>query len=217
MTAALNAHALDITGREIDVLTGAEYTRGFGWEGELSVAGAVRLGGQYALKGGLSAGRAEGVTEIRAFAAASAGLFTNAPVFVELSYKYGVLVEYEAGAHSILPVISYSGRRAGVSAGVNFRFTSFFAGEPQFESILSFNAYFNFINRETLLVAISCGNFGDFYGGNMGAYSLKLNTAVRVNARWRITNEIELLQSGGDGLSTVFYGFAFRGGAKVSW
>jgi len=211
------AYGIDLTGKEIEACITVEYNRTVNYMAGVSAVGGIELNGVCKLRSGVSIGKSADSTEINAFLGGGYSPFSKAPVVFSLAYIYNGLPEYEAHAHSLLPFISYNAKRAGISLGVNFRFTSFFGEPAQFESIISSRAYFNIINNEMFRIGVSAGNFNDFYAKNMGAYSLNINTVIRFNDNWQIINDFELLQSGGDGLSVTFYGFRWHGGAKFTW
>ncbi|MCL2759502.1 MAG: hypothetical protein FWD22_04760 [Treponema sp.] len=212
------AFSLEITEKELEAFLRGEYNRSSTYCGDMSAAGGIELNNQYKIKSGVSVGKSAGLVDINAFTGAKYTPLSNVPhLAVSLAYIYNGLPVYETHTHSILPVISYNAERAGISIGPNFRFVSFFGEKPIFETILSFDIYFNFVNDETLAIGLSVGNFSEFYPKNMGAYSLSLNAIIRLDSNWSLINQLELMQSGGDGFSTTFYGFGWRGGAKYSW
>jgi hypothetical protein len=213
-------YGIDITEKEVEAYLTGEYTRGFIYNGNISAVGGIELNNILKFRGGFSIGKSAGSTDLDAFAGVRFSPFSGLhliPLNFSLSYIYNGFPEYETNTNSILPFISYNTPRAGISMGLNLRFTSFFGETAQFESILSFRAYYNFLNDETLRVGISAGNFSEFYAKNMGAYSLSLNAVIRLNDNWSIINEFEVMQSGGDGFTTTFYGFGWRGGARFTW
>jgi len=212
-----NAGAMDITGKELEVHLSGEHNRGFGYCGGFSVIGAVKPHESVFLRGGLSAGKLAGVSNVKAFSSVRAAPFSKIPLQFSLIYNYDGLSEYDVHTHSVLPVVSYNTARVGISYGPNFRFTSFFGEPAQFEPINSFSVHVNAINNEKRRLEVAVGNFGDFYAKNMGAYSLKLNYEAFVTVNLTLTGGVELLQSGSDVLSANYYGTAFRGGAKYSW
>ena len=214
-----SVHSLDINITEMEAggYFRGEYTRASHFLNEISAIGKIELEEKYAFKGGFAVGKALTEWSINSFVNSAYSPFENIPLGVSVSYIYNGLPDYETHANSIIPFIFYNADRAGISLGCNFRFTRFFGEKAQFESILSLYGYFNFINKEKLLFGIGAGNFYDFYAYNLGAYSLNINTAFRLDSNWRIINDIEFRQSGGDGLTTTLYGIAFRTGAKYSW
>jgi len=210
-------YSIDVTETTAEVFLRGEYNRGFNNYGEASAAAGIEFNKLVKLRGGFSMGTTAEDTDINAFFSAGYSPFSAIPLTFSLMYIYSGFPEYSAHTHAILPVISFGTDRAGVSAGVNFRLASFYGSEAQFESIFSFNGYFNFINNELLRIGISAGNYSEFLARNMGAYSFCFNVLVRFNDNWSMNNSLEFLQSGGDGFSTVFYGFAWRGGVKFTW
>jgi len=214
-----NIPALDIaiTEKEAEASLKGEYNRSLLYYGELSSAGRLELNSRCTFSGGISLGKAEGITDIKLFTAARVDPLEGKPLHLTLGYIYNGLPEYEAHSHTILPVVAYNAKRAGIAIGMGLRFTSFFTEPALFESMLSFSGYFNFINNETLCIGINCANFDDFSVKNMGAYSFGLNSSVRLNGQWSLINELRLLQSGSVGLSSNFYGIALRTGVKFTW
>ena len=218
-------HALDteITGKEAEAHLKGEFNRGGYFYGEISAIGALELNNQLKFKTGVSLGWAEDITDIRVFTNARYGLPIKWPqeplgsLGLGLSWIYNGLPEYKAHSHTLLPVVSWNAKYGGITIGPGFRFTSFFKEAAIFEPSLSFSVYANFINNEKLRIGVIIANFNDFQAHNFGFYSLCFNSAVRINRFWSILNELELKQSGGDGLTTTFYGIALRGGARFTW
>jgi len=214
-----NAYSLDIhiTGKEAETALMWEYNRAFYQYGEISAIGAVELNNRYKVRGGLSFGISAFDSDINTFINAECSPFLKLPLSFSLFYIYNGLPEYEAHTHSIMPVVSFNAKRAGISIGPNFRLSSFFGGPAIFESILSFYIYLNFINNDTLNIGAAWGNFNDFHAKNIGAYSLTFYALIRLRANWSIVSRIELMQSGGDGLTSAFYGISCRAGVKYTW
>jgi hypothetical protein len=125
--------------------------------------------------------------------------------------------DYEMYAHALLPTVAYKNKWVGMALGVNFRFTSFFGESPIFESMLAFSGFINFVNTERIRAGVECSNYGDFNAGNAGAYYLSLNGDITVAEGVVVCNRLELYQSGSIGLSSTFYGIAFRAGILFSW
>jgi hypothetical protein len=206
-----------ITAKEAEAYFKNEFNRSFYYYGELSSAGGMELDSRYTLRGGISLGLAKDVTDIRGFTSAAFSPPRLKQLNFSLAYIYNGLPEYGAHSHTILPLVSFNAKWAGVSIGTSLRFTSFFRGPAVFEPLLSLSAYVNFINSETLLIGIRIANFNEFSAGNMGAYSLSVNSWVRLNENWSIINNLELMQSGSVALSSNFYGIAWKGGVKYTW
>jgi len=206
-----------ITAKEVEAYIRGEYNRSFTYYGDISVIGSIELINQIKFRGGISLGKASGYTDINTFINTEYSPFSSVPVSFSLSYRYNGITEYQNHIHTILPIVSYNARRAGISVGPSFRFTSFFNNDLQFESILSFYGYINFVSNDSFTVGAGFGTFNDFNAKNLGAYSFSVFALMRLDNNWSIYNEVELMQSGGDGLSTAFYGFSWRGGARYSW
>ena len=215
----LRAQSLEITGKEIECSAGLEYNRSFSWGGNFFTSGAAGINNRYAFKGGLGLGGIGKSFEIKVFSSGKAALLPEFPLFFCLNYLYHGLPgqAFDVHTHSVLPYISLEGRWAGFAAGNNFRFTRFLGETTVFEPVLSFWGYVNFINKEKIRIGLGFGNFGDFYTGNLGSLYLKAGGIARVDNKWSVTGEVELLQSGIDGLTASFYGIAFRGGVKYAW
>jgi hypothetical protein len=220
-----NANSLEaeITNKYVEACLKNEYSRGFNYYGELSSAAGLELNSRYSFSGGISFGIAHDFTSLNTFAGAEFSPFALSrlqavkPLNFSLAYIYNGLPGYDVHTHSIQPVVSYKTRQAGASIGPCFRFTSLLGGSVLYEAIFSFSIYFNFINNENLLIGISVSNFDNFNARNTAAYSLNLNSAVRLNDRLMLINKLEFMQSGADGLTANFYGIAWRGGVKFTW
>ncbi|MDR2553595.1 MAG: hypothetical protein LBD31_10600 [Treponema sp.] len=153
----------------------------------------------------------------KAFAGGEAALPISLPLYAGLAYIYNGLPGYEIYSHTLLPLMSLKGRWAGIALGPGFRFTEFFGEPPVFESMISFSAYVNFLDREKLRLGLRCANFNNFNAGNMGAYFINLNSTVYLTKQCALINEFEILQSGSVALSANFYGIVYRGGVVFTW
>jgi len=216
------ALGIELTGKEVEAHLRGEYSRSYNFFGDISAIGAVELNHRLRFKAGFSLGWAEGITEIKIFNNAYFNLLKKwqgplGPLGLGLSWMYNGLPEYEAHSHTLLPIIYYYARYGGISIGTGFRFTSYFHEPAIFQPTLSISVYANFVNNEKFRIGVSLANFNDFQANNFALYSLCFNSEVRINSNWSVLNELELKQSGGDGLSAAFYGVALRGGAKFSW
>jgi len=210
-------NSLEITEKEAGGYFRGAFTRSNDYLNEISTIGLIELDDKYTFKGGLSLGRTIVDTDINSFLNVKYSPFENIPLGFSVSYIYNGFPEYETHANSIFPFVSWDGQRMGVSAGCNFRFTRFFRESAQFESILSFNVYLNFINNDKLCFGLGFGNFDDFHANNLASFSPKLYAVIRFDSNWHLINDIEIMQSGADGLTTTLYGVSFRTGAKYSW
>jgi hypothetical protein len=211
-------YAQDFSEKEVEMYLRAEYNRTYEFWGNISAIGSFKVDEIWAFRGGLNFGGTSGVTDIGLFASAGVTPFSGLrPLGFSLYYVYNGLPEYEAHSHAVLPFVFFNTKMAGIQAGCNFRFSTFFGSPAQFETELTFLAYLNFINNENLRLGISCGNLSDFNAANLGEMSLRFNSTVRVNDNWSVINDLILLQSGLDGFTAIFYGIAWRGGVKYSW
>jgi len=213
----IETHAVQITDGEIEAYLRGEYNRVFNYYGDISAIGLIELNNMYTFRLGFSLGKAAGSTNIKTHTSAAIAPFSRIPLAFHIIYLYNGIPDYDNHTHTILPLVSFNTPRAGISIGPSLRFTSFFNEGAQFESILSFSMYFNFINNEKLCLGLSFVNINDFQAKNFGAYSLMFNTVIRLDDKWQIINDLEFTQSGGDGFSTVFFGFGWRGGVKYKW
>jgi hypothetical protein len=208
---------IEITGKEAEAHLMWEYNRSYNFYGDISAIGAIELNNRLKFKTGISVGGAEGVTDIRIFTNTRFGLPVKWPFGLGLIWIYNGLPEYEAHSHTLLPCFSFNARYAGIAIGPSFRFTNFYEEPAIFESTLSISVYANFINNNKLRIGVILANFNDFQIHNFALYSLSVYSTVQINRRWSVLNELELKQSGGDGISAAFYGVAMRTGAKFAW
>ena len=213
---------IQTTGSEAGLEFRGEYNRATRHSIDVSAFAAVALTRWYAVGGGIALGETGGGTagggfDIKAFAQNTIGPLFAKPLHISLSYIYNGLPAWETHSHTLLPLVSWKGRWAGIALGPGLRFTNFFGEPPLFEAMLSASVYVNFINNRKLRMGMGLANFNDFYAGNMGAYALNLNSLIRLSEQWSIINTIELLQSGSVALAKNFYGIAYRGGVRYKW
>ena len=214
----LCAQDVQITDKELGFDIRGEYNRSLYFTGDIAVRGAIELNNRFAFTGGVALGVLDSDVEIKAFGSGRIALFSGVPLHFGLAYIYsGLPGDFNMHTHSILPIVSLNYPRAGIAIGTNLRFTGFYGESPIFESGLSFSGYVNFVAIEKLRIGLSLGNFSDFSAANMGAIFLKLYGVIPIAGQWSIISEIELFQSGIDGLTTTFYGIAFRGGVRFAW
>ena len=208
---------MEITGRELGFSFRAEYNRTFHFSHDYAIFGGIELNNRYAFSTGFAVGKLGDETEIKAF---SSGHFTplvRLPLNLNFSYVYNGLPGFRMHSHSILTFFSYNWRRAGIALGFNFRYTSFFGEAFLFEPMLVFSVYFNFVNTERFTLGIKCGNFSEFYIGNLSQFSYSLNGTLRLNQNWSLWGELEMAQSGNFIFAATFYKFAYTGGVRFSW
>jgi hypothetical protein len=215
-----NIHALDteVTNKEVESFLNVDFNRTFTFLGGISAAGKVELNDQLALKGGVSLGLTENVTDIKLFANMAFPILADWPLEAKLTWVYNGLPEYEAHSHAIAPiVVSWNDKYWGISAGFGFRFTSFFSEATLLEFLVPLGIYVNFINNEKICLGMSLANFDDFRADSFIAFALGVNVDVKINEHWSIINKLEYRQSGVDGLTATFHGIVWKGGARFSW
>jgi len=215
----LSALNVDITARELGLNVRGETNQTFTSCSDLALSGALEINDRFTFREGFAVGKLDNDTEIKLFTSGHAALLSIIPLYANFAYRYYSLPgeNYQFFANSFLPSVSLNGRRAGITLGVNLRFTHFFDEPAIFEPALAFLTYVNVINNDSMRIGLSWANFSELYMGNMGAYFIKLDTVIRISERWSMLGAFELLQSGGDGLSSTFYGIAYGGGARYAW
>lgn len=214
---SLPALNVQITGKEASIDFRGEYNKALLYSVDFSTIGSVELNKLYTCKSGISFGAIDNGFTIHTFVQNRIGPLFGQPLYFSLAYIYNGLPAYEAHAHTLLPVASFNGRRAGINIGPGLCFTRFYGEKSIFESMLSAYVYVNFVNNERLCIGMSLGNFNDFYAGTTGSYSLSLNSLIRFDKQWSLINNIELLQSGSVALAANFYGIACRTGVRFTW
>jgi hypothetical protein len=208
---------IEVSKTELEAALTPEYNRVFSQGLTVSVQGLIELNERVSFKGGGAFWTAPSAYEMDAFIGGEYALPVKVPLFVDLSYIYNGMPDYETYSHSLLNTIMIKGRWAGVSLGFNLRFTSFFNDPVLFEPIIAFFGYVNFYNSKTFRIGISGANYSEFSAGNFGSYFYGLNSMMRVSELVSVINDLELRQSGSVGLSADFYGIAYRGGVVFSW
>jgi len=209
-----------ITAIELEAFLGAEYNRGNLNTGRISLTAGIEFIDTIHIRTGLQYGQSIMGADLNFFFNAKISPFKPkylSPLGFSFSYIYNGIMEIDVNTHTILPMVFYTTDIAGVSAGCSFRFTSFFGEEPQFESVLTFYGYFNFLRKKTFVMGVGAGTYNDFGARNMAAIWLNLNADIRVSKILSVYNEIEWMQSGMDGLTATYFGIAWRGGVKFKW
>jgi hypothetical protein len=217
LTPALYGFNISITGKEAGIELGPEYNRVYYGCLTISASASLEFNERYTLRSGFSLWNARGAHEVDAAGGIAVKLLPNLPLYGYLSYMFNALPEYETHSHTILPLVGFRGKYAGITLGTNFRFSSFF-GEPAiFESILAFEGYVNFCNTEKFRIGLRGANFNDFAAGNFGAYYLSLNSTLGLTGLVSLKNALELYQTGSAGLSFAWYGIAYKAGVVFTW
>jgi hypothetical protein len=224
ITAVSGVHALDIylTGIEAEFDIKPEFNRTFYYCIDTSLTGALELNNRLTLGGGFSLGAwgfaaGNGVLAYNAFGKAGFRFPVRFSLELGFLYIYNGMPDYKTGMHTMLPLLSSRWKWAGFSLGTTLRYTVYDQEAPIFEPVPAFLVFVNFINTQNLRAGLRAANFSDFLAGNMGAYFLNLNAAIKIGRRLYLINEIELYQTGSIGLTTAFYGIAYRGGIKYRW
>jgi hypothetical protein len=210
-------YGIDLTKKEIETCLTGEYNRSFDHNIGVAAVGGIELNEICKFRSGVSYKKGADSSDINSFFGSGYSPFSKIPLSFSFLYIYNGLPEYKTNSHSILPFMSFNTKRAGVSIGPDFKFTSFLEETTIYEFIISSLIYFNFINNETLRIGISAGNFSEFYARNTGSYSMSVNAGIRLNDKLLLINELEFLQSGADGFASTFFGLALRGGVKFTW
>jgi hypothetical protein len=134
-----------------------------------------------------------------------------------VAYIYNGLPQYGTDTLSILPFAAVDWKWAGFAVGITNRWSTFFDESAIYESVLALSVYVNFYVSEKFKIGLRGANYSDFEARNFGAYFFNLNSIVRILPQLSVINELELYQSGGGGLTTSFYGIAYRGGIVYKW
>jgi hypothetical protein len=224
ITTVSGVHALDIylTGIEAELDIKGEFNRTFYFCADTALAGVLELNNYFTLGGGFSLGglglaAGNSVPAYGAFGKTGFRFPMRFPLELGLSYIYNGIPDYKTDMHTVLPLLSSRWKWAGFSLGTALRYTVYDREAPILEPVLAFLVFANFINTENIRAGIKTANFNDFLAENMGAYFLNLNVSIRFGKRLYFINEIELYQTGSIGLSSAFYGAAYRGGIKYQW
>ncbi|MDR2304308.1 MAG: hypothetical protein LBE10_06945 [Treponema sp.] len=204
-------------GAELGFSVTPEYNRAFNQCWTFSGTGSLSFNERYTVKSGFSFWAARAVYEVDTLIGGEVVFPVSFPLSGSFAYVFNGMPDYDTWSHTLLPLISLKGRRAGISVGPAFRFNSFYYNRMVFESMLIASVYVNFYNTEKFRAGLRCANFGDFTVGNFGSYFLTLNSSLKFTKLFSLTNELELHQSGSSGLSANFFGVAYRGGLTVSW
>jgi hypothetical protein len=194
-----------------------EYNRVFTNCFEVETYGGLEFGSFLGIQGGLSAGAMGTVPDFNAFTRLEMQPLFWLPITLSLNYIHNNIPDYKTSIHSIIPYISWNGKRAGLSLGSNFRYTLYGNEAPVFESIFVFSLYLNIINSRRVNVGVKYANFNNFLSGNMGSYSLILYNYIHLTGIISLRNEVELHQTGSVGLAANFYGVSYKGGVVFQW
>jgi len=214
-----NLSALEprVTKKQLGFEYRGEYNRVFNYCQDFVVFGDIELNKRYRFKAGAALGTLGGEPDIKVFGSGHFIPFIGKAWNFNLAYIYNSIPGYQVTSQTVLPYLSYNGPWVGIAVGPTFRFTSFFGEKALYEPLLSFSLYANFINNKKFIAGVKCANFSDFYARNTDFFSLSANGTFHLNTQWSLVSELEFIQSGNLSLSAAFYGFACRGGIRVSW
>jgi hypothetical protein len=219
LTSALSLYGLDfsISGGEAGIALVPEYNRSYFGCLTVSASGSVEFNGRYTLWGGVSLWETRALYEVDAAAGIAVWMARKTPLYGYLYYMFNTLPAYETHSHTVLPLIGFRGKYAGIALGADLRFSVFFDEPAIFESILVFDAYVNFYNTERFRIGLRGANFSPFAAGNFGAYYLSLNSSLGITKWLSLANDLELRQTGSAGLSFARYGIAYKMGVMFKW
>ncbi|MDR3343730.1 MAG: hypothetical protein LBT14_13325 [Treponema sp.] len=208
---------IKITGAELGLNYIPEYNRVFHYCWDIASFGSLELNNMLTFKGGIALGQTGRVFDIHAFGSSEAALPLPVHLYVKVAYIYNGIPDYNTGIHSLLPTLSLRGKWAGISVGPALRFTTFGDEPAVFEPIIAFSGFVNLIYTDPLRIGIGIANYSDFVSGNMGSYSINLNSLARLTKKISLVNELEVLQNGSVGLVSNFYGIVYKGGLLLQW
>jgi hypothetical protein len=222
-TEANDQEGIEITNMEAEYFLSADFNRTFNFIGGISVAGKIEFNNRFTIKEGVFLGWTEDITSIKIFSYAAYRILADIPftadwpLELKVAWVYNGLPEYETHSHAIAPIISWNGKYFGLSVGYGARFTSFFGEGSLTEQMVPLGIYVNFINNKKICAGVSLANYTDYQIDSFIAYALAAKVSVKVNKHFSISNELEFRESGADGLTNIFHGVVWKGGAKLSW
>jgi hypothetical protein len=217
LTPALYGLGISITGGEAGVELVPEYNRTYYGCLTFSAAGSLEFNERLTIRGGFSLWNASSAYEVDAAAGLKVQLILNLPLYVYFSYLFNTLPDYDTLSHTMLPLLGFRGKYAGIALGTNLRYSSFFDEPAIFEPSLAFEGYVNFYNTEKFRIGLRGANFNDFIAGNFGAYYLSLNSTMGIVGSLFLISSLDLYQTGSAGLSSEFYGIGYKIGVVYKW
>ena len=206
-----------VTVNELGGVFRIEYSRVFTNCFEFEANAGLEILRIFRLEGGISVGSIGTNLDFNSFALLGIQPLFFIPLRLNLNYIHNNIPDFKITTHSVIPYLSWEGRRAGISLGANFRYTVFDYEAPIDESIFVFSLYLNLVNNQRLTLGLRYANFNNFLSGNMGSYSLSLYSIFRLRGIVYLRNDIELLQTGSVGLVANFYGISYKGGVVLRW
>ncbi|MDR0568009.1 MAG: hypothetical protein LBG87_02240 [Spirochaetaceae bacterium] len=210
-------YGLTLTGGEVGFTFEPELNRTFYAGVDFASFGSVTINSYFTVQGGTAFGVTGKVFDMKAFTKAEYTLPIKIPLTFSLHYIYNGLPEYKTHIQALSGMIAVKWRYAGTAIGSAWRFTAFNKEAVIVEPIFAFSAYFNVYNAKKGRVGLECANYANFVSGNMGAYSLKLYSVLRITENCSFINDVTVYQTGSVGLSAQVYGIAYRGGILFTW
>jgi hypothetical protein len=211
-----DAHGLPLTRAEIGCTFEPELNRTFYTGVAFASFGAVTVN-TFAASGGVALGVLNNAFDMKIFAKAEYRLPIKLPLIFSFHYTYNGLPDYKTHIQSLLPMVALKGRWVGTAIGPAWHFTIFKQEPVIIEPIFAFSAYVNLYNTEKGRIGLECANYTDFVSRNMGSYSFRLYTSIRITPICTFINDLTLYQTGSVGLAAQLYGIAYRGGIAFTW
>lgn len=221
--AAHDWYTKNVSGKEAEVYTTQEHNRSYEHCWDLAATASLTLYERLNLRGGFAYGMFGEAGEVKAFGRARIGSDPTHPwgeLGLVLHTIYTESDDYEIETGSILMLMSVDSRklRAGFNVGGNLLFSSYFDDPYFYEPYFSYSMYYDFVRNDRWGLRGTLANYSDFSPRLAGGWaSFWLTSNVRVSKRWSVVNEVQFYNCGEDIFSMVYYGTAWRGGAKFSW
>ncbi|MDR0524948.1 MAG: hypothetical protein LBG90_03655 [Spirochaetaceae bacterium] len=212
-----NLHGLALTGGELGVTFEPKLNRTFYTGVDFTIFGSVIVDSCFTARGGAELGTAGGVLNMDAFAKAEYTFPLKIPLSISFRYVYNALPEYKTYMQALSPMFALKGRWIGTAIGPVWRFSTFKKETIIRESIFAFSLYLNVYDTAKGRIGFECANYTDFSSGNMGAYSLKIYSLLRITEGCSFINDVTFYQTGSVGFSAQLYGITYRGGILLTW
>jgi len=179
---------------------------------EFQTFGTLTIENNFIISGGISLGRTGKSFDAKIFAKAEADIPKISFVRISIHYIYNIMPTFKTAIQTLAPMLSLNSRRAGISLGLAYHFTTFNNENVIIEPVIAGTFYFNFYNTEKMQIGISISNISNFWSGNMGAYNTKLYSTIKISPKISLINDFILQQAGSIALASNFYGLIYRGG-----
>ncbi|MDR1785398.1 MAG: hypothetical protein LBR23_02880 [Spirochaetaceae bacterium] len=214
----LSALTPELTGLRASAALAGEYDRAFfncltgATQGEAEFNRALSLGAGVEF-GGLGLSQTYMTYQVNTFVSAGYAFPFKFPVSLGVSYQFNGLPGYRENTHTLLPLVTLGNPWFGASVGIACRWTSFFGEQPILETLGAYRIYVNPLRTARFQGGIVFSNFDEFRAKNFSAWSIALNTEVKLVKGFSLKNDLEFYQSGSRNLTANFYGILYRGGA----